>query len=99
MAAIGISATIAPRLEIYLKLACQVRPALGTVGFLQLTLSSRQEIRPDYESISIKPGSVIDWPTGFGLVAIPPPSVKCKSDPEVQVSGLSHNETAFLNSQ
>jgi hypothetical protein len=38
MGAIAISTTIAPRIEIFIKLACQVRPALGTDQSLQFNI-------------------------------------------------------------
>lgn len=67
MAAIATSITIAPRIELYIRLACQ-------------------EIRPDYESISIKPGEIITWPSIIGTVALPRPSARCQSDPTIQAA-------------
>lgn len=77
--AMAMSSTIAPRVEVYIKLACQeIRPEYNSHPLLS----------PDGER-----GGVIGWPSYIGTVTVPRPSAKCQADPEVQAAVASLGAT------
>lgn len=92
LGALAMTGTLAPRVEIYTKLTCQVRHDIPSEPrtFYQYR-HVLQELRPDFDAILIDPGSAIGspppigWPSPFGTLTIPRPSQKCQADPQVQV--------------